>query len=156
MSKIAVIQFPGSNCERETIAAFKDSAHTVEQIRWNCSAKTFHSFDAYILPGGFSYQDRVRAGAISAKLKIIDYLIAAAQSNKAILGICNGCQILAESGLIPNINSNKRIEIALGKNTADNRRVGFICDWVYVKASTPHQNIFTQSLTDSLVIPIPP
>ena len=152
MKKIAIIQFPGSNCERETKAAFELSPHQVDIVRWNISNEEFDSYDAYILPGGFSYQDRVRAGAISAKLPIIEQLKKADEAGKAILGICNGCQILAEAGLVP---GKENLELALGKNSLSDREIGFICDWVYVKVHNKDQNIFTKALSDSAVIPIP-
>ncbi|MFA5878612.1 MAG: phosphoribosylformylglycinamidine synthase I [Candidatus Margulisiibacteriota bacterium] len=155
MKKLAVLQFPGSNCERETLNAALYYGFDAEVIRWNTPRDAFEKFDAYILPGGFSYQDRIRAGVISSKLPIMKYLKEAALSHKPILGICNGCQILAEAGFFPNIAGNYEIEAALAPNKKDkSTMVGFICDWVYVKASHPQKNIFTKYFSDTDVLPV--
>lgn len=71
--KCAVIQFPGSNCEYETIHALKQANIDTDLIRWNCSEEDFFSYDAYVLPGGFSFQDRIRAGVVASKLP--DYVV---------------------------------------------------------------------------------
>ncbi len=153
--KIAVIQFPGSNCERETVHAIQAIGGTAEIIRWNTSYPIFKSFDAYVLPGGFSYQDRIRAGVIASKLPIMEFLLEASKERKPILGICNGCQILAESGLVPNISGNNKIEMALDHNECNEEKIGFICDWQHVQIKNPKQCLFTQEFEENLVIPIP-
>jgi len=155
MSKlVAIIQFPGSNCEYETLRSVEYYGLEAEIVRWNCPPEELSAFSAYILPGGFSYQDRVRAGAIAARLPLLEVLKAEAQSGKPILGICNGCQILAESGLISN-HSSSGIDVSLSHNTVDHKPIGFICDWVFVKAQNPKHNIFTYHLDENDVIPIP-
>jgi len=154
-SKIGIIQFPGSNCEKETLAAIQYYGMSATLLRWTTPTTQFHDHDAYIIPGGFSFQDRVRAGAIAAKLPIMDDIVTAAQDNKPILGICNGCQILAESGLVPDTNATQHIEMALAPNQKEHHSHGFICDWVFVKPSQPQQNIFTTLFDNTDVIPIP-
>jgi len=72
--RIAVMQFPGTNCEHETLVAVKATDMDGEIFRWNRSAGELSSFDGYIIPGGFSYQDRVRAGAIASKEPVLDAL----------------------------------------------------------------------------------
>ena len=72
--KLAVIQFPGSNCEYETRRAAAQYGFDAEIVRWTVDRETFDRFDAYILPGGFSYQDRVRAGVIASKLPCLQFL----------------------------------------------------------------------------------
>lgn len=155
MARCAVIQFPGSNCEYETARSLRFANFDVEIIRWNCTEETFHSFDAFVLPGGFSYQDRVRAGAISAKLPIIGFLKEAAKLKKPILGICNGCQILAEAGLIPDTDGQGAVDVLLGKNTRAGKPFGFVCDWVFVKPENPQKSLFTRHFSEDDVIPIP-
>ncbi len=155
MSKIAVIQFPGSNCIKETIAALHYVGAEADVIRWNCDSEIFHSYAAYILPGGFSYQDRVRAGAISAKLPIMSELIKANEDGKAILGICNGCQILAESGLVPDYTDEQALDMALAPNTAKGSMMGFVCDWVHVSVESPEKSLFTTCFSTDDIIPIP-
>lgn len=152
--KCAVIQFPGSNCEYETIHSLKQANIDTDLIRWNCSEEDFFSYDAYVLPGGFSFQDRIRAGVVASKLPIMSFLRQAAQNNKAILGICNGCQILAETGLVPDTAQQGKLEMALAPNMKQDKPVGFICDWVYVKIKHPQHNIFTRAFSDQDIIPI--
>lgn len=154
MGKIGVIQFPGSNCEYETIRAIEEAGGKADLLRWNISETVFHQYDGYVLPGGFSYQDRVRSGAIASKLPIISYLIAADLLQKPILGICNGCQILAESGLSPNTEQKHHIEMALTPNEKDQKPVGFLCQWVFVKIVHPEKSVFTQFFNPNEVLPI--
>ena len=153
-TNIAIIQFPGSNCEYETQRAFAAYGFKADIIRWNCDIKDFNQYSGYVLPGGFSYQDRIRAGVISAKLPIVHHLVQAAKTGKPLLGICNGCQILAETGLIPDLENNQTISVALAPNTKNNQPVGFICDWVYVKIKNPEKSIFTKHFTTEDILPI--
>lgn len=155
MARCAVIQFPGSNCEYETVRSLCFAGFDAEIIRWNVNFDEFDRFDAYVLPGGFSYQDRVRAGAISAKLPILSFLKRAEKQEKPILGICNGCQILAEAGLIPDVSGQGSVDILLGRNKRQGALFGFVCDWVFVKPENVQNSIFMQSFTESDVIPIP-
>ncbi len=155
MSKLAVIQFPGSNCEYETARALTGVGFDVDIIRWTVSESEFMAYDAYVLPGGFSYQDRVRAGVVASKLPIISYLTNVVQERKPVLGICNGCQILAEAGLIPNRYDSPLIETALAPNTRGDQSLGFVCDWVFVKPKNTHKSIFMSSFSEDDVIPIP-
>src|SRR3989338_3801427 len=109
---IAVILFPGTNCEEETARACKSVGLNAEIVRWNSA--NIESYDGYIIPGGFSYEDRVRAGVISAKDPILKIIKKEAKKGKPVLGICNGCQILIESGLIPGLKD--KVEMALAPN----------------------------------------
>lgn len=97
---LAVIAFPGNNSETETARAAQKSGFEAEIIRWN-EVKKIGNYQAYVLPGGFSFEDRGRAGAIAAREPIFSALRAEAQAGKVILGICNGAQMVVESGLIP-------------------------------------------------------
>jgi phosphoribosylformylglycinamidine synthase subunit PurQ / glutaminase len=153
--RLVVIQFPGSNCEYETAKAAAAFGFDVDIKRWTISEAEFMSYDGYILPGGFSFQDRVRAGVVSAKLQVVSYLEKVSRDGKAILGICNGCQILAETGLVPDIEGAGKIEIALAPNTRDEKAQGFTCDWVNVKPVNPEKNIFLRQFDENDVIPIP-
>jgi phosphoribosylformylglycinamidine synthase subunit PurQ / glutaminase len=153
--KLAIIQLPGSNCEYETERAANFYGFDTEIIRWNVTPEKFKSFDCYIIPGGFSFQDRVRAGAISAKLPVMGLLVEAADSGKPLFGICNGCQILAEIGLIPGLGQEHKVEVALTHNTRNNKPYGFICDWIYVKPINPKGSVFTKYFDETDVIPIP-
>jgi len=155
MQRIAVIQFPGSNCERETTAALDANGAESAVVQWNCTESEFAAFDAYVLPGGFSYQDRIRAGVIASKLSIMRFLQTANDDGKLILGICNGCQILAETGLIPDHAGKQQIEVALAPNHNKDTPIGFICDWTYVKVQNPKKCDFLQGISNNIVLPIP-
>jgi len=153
-AKVAVFQFPGSNCEYETMESLNSVGLEADIVSWSASESELDSYSAYVLPGGFSFQDRVRAGVVSSKLPLIKHLIRFADEGKPILGICNGCQILAETGLVPNSANSHNIEMALAPNMKHNDFYGFVCDWVYVKIDNPKKNIFTTAFSDNEVIPI--
>ena len=96
--KSSVIVFPGSNCDRDIEVALKKMQFT-NQMVWHKETKLPKS-DLIVVPGGFSYGDYLRSGAIAGKSLIIDEVIKAANSGCLILGICNGFQILTETGLL--------------------------------------------------------
>tara|TARA_X000001036_G_scaffold435982_1_gene478297 strand:- start:835 stop:1512 length:678 start_codon:yes stop_codon:yes gene_type:complete len=96
--KSSVIVFPGSNCDRD-IAVALEKMHFKNQMVWHKESKLPKS-DLIVLPGGFSYGDYLRSGAIAGKSLIIDEVIKAANDGCLILGICNGFQILTETGLL--------------------------------------------------------
>lgn len=158
--RLAVVQFPGSNCEYETQRAAAHYGFQAEIVRWNLSGSEFETYDGYILPGGFSFQDRVRSGAISAKLPLMNTLQQGVRAGKAVLGICNGCQILVEAGIIPDTGQSFSVEAGMGHNhqvspEGERRALGFLCDWVFVKVRHPEKSIFTRYFSDSDVIPVP-
>jgi phosphoribosylformylglycinamidine synthase len=82
-------------------------------------------------------------------------LIDAAGAGKPILGICNGCQILAESGLLPNTKGRHEVELGMGHNLRNQKPYGFVCDWVYVKPQFPEKSLFFKYFKESDVLPIP-
>ncbi len=96
--KSSIIVFPGSNCDRD-IAVALEKMQFNNQMVWHKDTKLPKS-DLIVLPGGFSYGDYLRSGAIAGKSLIIDEVIKAAKSGCLILGICNGFQILTETGLL--------------------------------------------------------
>lgn len=140
--KIAVMQFPGTNCEFETLVAVKEVGMDGEIFRWNRPEGELSNFDGFIIPGGFSYQDRMRAGAIASKEPVLKALKEEAARGKPILGICNGFQILVEAGLLPGLSSSLpsgagKVEMALAQNVMVSKeeiiRRGYYCDWVYLR-----------------------
>ncbi len=153
--RCGIIQFPGSNCELETQYAFQFFGWDAMIFRWNTPLDVLSKMDAYVLPGGFSYQDRVRAGAIAAKMEIMELLIDADKWGKPILGICNGCQILAEAGVIPNTKGEYELEAALAPNTRGKEPIGFICDWVWVTFKNTQKSLFTTLFNEGDALPIP-
>ncbi len=98
--KFAVLAFPGSNCEMDLYNAIKDIIkEDVELVSYK--NESLDGFDAVLIPGGFSYGDYLRSGAIARFSPIIPALQEFANSGKPVLGICNGFQILTEAGLLP-------------------------------------------------------
>ena len=96
--KSSVIVFPGSNCDRD-IAVALEKMQFKNQMIWH-KETTLPKSDLIVIPGGFSYGDYLRSGAIAGKSSIINEVIKAANSGCLILGICNGFQILTETGLL--------------------------------------------------------
>lgn len=156
--KIAILQFPGMNCETETKRAVESVDLDANVIRWNQPAEQLRFFDAFLLPGGFSYEDRVRAGVVASKEPLFDVLAEQAEQGKPILGICNGAQILLESGLLPGLHPG-RIEMALAHNyiTHEDKvvRRGHHCGWVNLRVEVePDRTPFTRKLRSGQIFPI--
>ena len=97
----SVIIFPGSNCDRDMDVALKKFGFKNKMV-WHNDSKLPKS-DIVVLPGGFSYGDYLRCGSMASKSKIIESVINFAKSGGLLMGICNGFQILTESGLLPGI-----------------------------------------------------
>jgi len=156
---IGIIQFPGSNTERETIMACQRVGMNPVEYFWNEPAAKLSDLNGYIIIGGFSYEDRSRAGVIAALDPIIKQIKVEAGKGKPVLGICNGAQILVESGLVPGLEGH-RVGIAL----TDNKRVksghvmgvGYYNTWTNLKMSTPSDRCaFTRHLKPNEWINIP-
>jgi phosphoribosylformylglycinamidine synthase len=149
--KIAVILFPGTNCEEETLRAVKAAGMDGKIIRWNAKEDIEH-YDGFVLPGGWSYEDRIRAGVISAQDPIMLKIKEQAKEGKPVLGICNGCQVLVETGMIPGLKD--KIEMALAPNI--NPMVsGFYCTWTYLKPSTKKKTAFNLTFDENTILPVP-
>jgi phosphoribosylformylglycinamidine synthase I len=98
--KSAVIVFPGSNCDRDVAVALRQATGLAPTMVWHRESD-FPKVDLVVLPGGFAYGDYLRAGAMAAHSPIMREVVARARSGVAVLGICNGFQILTETGLLP-------------------------------------------------------
>ncbi len=139
--KVGVVVFPGSNCDRDMFHVLTDVFNFDAQYFWHENGLP-KNIDAVILPGGFSYGDRLRAGAIAAHSPIIKDVKKMAEKGIPILGVCNGFQILVESGLLPGV---------LLKNDSLN----FMCEWINLiveNNKTPFTNQF--KLEQKIPIPI--
>tara|TARA_Y100001936_G_C16039577_1_gene650672 strand:+ start:1026 stop:1709 length:684 start_codon:yes stop_codon:yes gene_type:complete len=112
--KSSVIIFPGSNCDRDMDVALKKFGFN-NQMVWHDDLKIPKS-DLIVLPGGFSYGDYLRCGSIAAKSKIIKSVIEFANSGGLVLGVCNGFQILTETGLLPGILQQNKYQKFICKN----------------------------------------
>lgn len=157
--QIAIIQFPGSNCERETMLAVKRAGMTPVEFLWNGPKEKLAEFDGYIIVGGFSYEDRSRAGVIAALDPLMEVIKQQSELGKPILGICNGAQILVESGLVPGLENNR-----VGLVLTDNKRVqndqvlgtGYYNAWVTMRLSDNFQyNAFTRKLMPNNILSVP-
>lgn len=145
--RIAILQFPGFNCEYETRRIVRAAGMNAEFFRWNDDPKKLRDYDGFVLPGGFSYEDRGRAGLIASLDSAMDELMRQAEAGKPLLGICNGAQVLIETGLIPGKKNNPGegapynllMSLARNKRIQDGRILGtgFYNAWVHMKSSAP-------------------
>jgi phosphoribosylformylglycinamidine synthase len=99
--KSAVVVFPGSNCDRDLAVAIEQITGTAPVMVWHRDTELPEGLDLIALPGGFSYGDYLRSGAMSARSPVMQAVIAAAGQGRAVLGVCNGFQVLTEAGLLP-------------------------------------------------------
>ncbi|PKR83973.1 phosphoribosylformylglycinamidine synthase subunit PurQ [Heyndrickxia camelliae] len=138
--KFAVIVFPGSNCDVDMYHAIKDELGEEVEYVWH-DANNLDEFDGILLPGGFSYGDYLRSGAIARFSNVMKEVVKAADAGKPVLGVCNGFQILLESGLLPG---------AMRRNDS----LQFICRTVDLVVEN-NCTMFTNSLDQGDVIRIP-
>ncbi len=101
--KSAVIVFPGSNCDRDLAVAIESVTGEAPAMVWHRDAELPPGLDLIALPGGFSYGDYLRSGAMSARSPVMQAVVAAAGEGRAVLGVCNGFQVLTEAGLLPGV-----------------------------------------------------
>ncbi|OYW26897.1 MAG: phosphoribosylformylglycinamidine synthase I [Caulobacter sp. 12-67-6] len=99
--KAAVIVFPGSNCDRDCKVAIERSAGARVEMVWHQETALPDDLDLIVLPGGFSYGDYLRCGAMAAQSPVMKEVVKAADAGMAVVGICNGFQVLCEAGLLP-------------------------------------------------------
>ncbi|MBU4534847.1 MAG: phosphoribosylformylglycinamidine synthase subunit PurQ [Euryarchaeota archaeon] len=137
--KVGVIRFPGSNCDRDVYHALELAGGEPEYVWWK--ENDFLHMDAVVIPGGFSYGDYLRAGAIAAITPAIEGIKKLVAEEKPVLGICNGAQILSEVGLVPGVftvNENPK----------------FNCQWTQLKVKT-NRTPFTRSFEKDQLIKMP-
>ncbi|ANU24023.1 phosphoribosylformylglycinamidine synthase subunit PurQ [Planococcus donghaensis] len=138
--KFAVIVFPGSNCDLDMYHAVKDELGEEAEYVWHDS-KDLSSYDGILLPGGFSYGDYLRCGAIAQFSGVMDEVRKAAEAGKPVLGICNGFQILTEAGLLPGV-------------LLRNKNLKFMCRTVGLKVEN-NNTLFTNEYKQGEEIQIP-
>jgi phosphoribosylformylglycinamidine synthase len=101
MSKTAVIVFPGSNCDRDLAVALELVTGEAPAMIWHRESELPAGLDLIAVPGGFSYGDYLRSGAMAARSPVMQAVVKAANEGRTVLGVCNGFQVLTEAGLLP-------------------------------------------------------
>jgi phosphoribosylformylglycinamidine synthase subunit PurQ / glutaminase len=140
--KVAVIRFPGSNCDLDMVGALRLIEGVEPVLVWHEDAGLGSGeYEAIVLPGGFSFADRLRAGAIAANSPAMAAVRRLAERGTPVLGVCNGFQILVEGGLLPG---------ALLRNTT----LKFVCEWTYVRVENT-RTPFTSALKRGQVLSMP-
>ncbi|RIK46448.1 MAG: phosphoribosylformylglycinamidine synthase I [Chloroflexi bacterium] len=138
--RIGVVTFPGSNGDHDALAAVELGLHQEAIAIWHKDHE-LGDVDALLVPGGFSWGDYLRAGAIARFAPVMDAVIEFAEAGYPVLGICNGFQILTEAGLLPG---------ALLKNSG----LTFSCRWVHVRVETD-RTPFTHGIDPGTVLRLP-
>jgi len=138
--KAAVIVFPGSNCDRDAKVALEAATGNAVDMVWH-GEHDLPSVDLIVVPGGFSYGDHLRGGAIAAHSPIMREVKAAAARGVPVLGICNGFQVLTECGMLPGVLMR-------------NANLKFICRPVHLRVETS-QSLFTAGYSEGQIVEIP-
>ncbi|MGN7478290.1 phosphoribosylformylglycinamidine synthase subunit PurQ [Solibacillus silvestris] len=138
--KFAVLVFPGSNCDIDMYHAIKDELGEEVEYVWHTAA-SLEGFDGVLVPGGFSYGDYLRCGAMANQSNIMSSLKEFAAAGKPVLGVCNGFQILTEAGLLPGA-------------LIHNKNLKFMCRTVQLKVEN-NNTLFTNAYEAGEVINIP-
>lgn len=138
--KFAVVQFPGSNCDQDCLAALNGIEGLRAEYVWH-KKTLLDGFDAIVLPGGFSYGDYLRCGAIARFSPIMPNVVKEARNGRLVIGVCNGFQILCEIGLLPG---------ALVRN----RSLHFVCDMVTTRVEVP-DSAFTHGCPQGSLLRMP-
>jgi phosphoribosylformylglycinamidine synthase I len=138
--KSAVIVFPGSNCDRDAIEALKKTGSEPQKI-WYQETSLPKNLDLVVIPGGFSYGDYLRSGAMAAISPVMQEIKKRSKEGLRIIGICNGFQILTESGLLEGV-------------LVRNKKIKFVCKDVNLRVETTNNN-FTSSYKEKEIINIP-
>jgi phosphoribosylformylglycinamidine synthase subunit PurQ / glutaminase len=137
--KVAVVRFPGSNCDQDAFFSLQDDLGLRTEYVWY-EATSLSGFDAVFLPGGFSYGDYLRCGAMASRAPVMQEVHRFASEGRPVIGACNGFQVLCESGLL---------EGALLLNEKEK----FVCRDVYLRAET-RRSLWTADVDRTLRIPI--
>ncbi|MBK7107274.1 MAG: phosphoribosylformylglycinamidine synthase subunit PurQ [Ignavibacteriae bacterium] len=138
--KFGVVEFPGSNCDHDAYFAVKKVLGYDAEFLWH-KETDLKNCDAIILPGGFSYGDYLRTGAIARFSPIMEYVISFANKGGIVIGICNGFQVLLEAGLLPGV-------------MIKNESLKFVCKDVFLKVANKNSTFTNQIDKDVIKIPI--
>jgi phosphoribosylformylglycinamidine synthase I len=137
--RVAVIRFPGANCDQDALWSLREDVGVHADYVWH-EETSLSGFDAAFLPGGFSYGDYLRCGAIAARSPVMDAVRGMAEEGLLVIGVCNGFQVLCEAGILPG---------ALLQNECER----FVCKPVHLRAEQ-RNSPWTRGATGVLTIPI--
>ncbi|MFQ5940937.1 MAG: phosphoribosylformylglycinamidine synthase subunit PurQ [Nitrososphaerales archaeon] len=138
--KIGIVVFPGSNCDKDVHRVLHTLLNVDAEFIWH-TRSNLEGYDALILPGGFAYGDRLRAGVIAAFSPVMKEVKRLAREGKPLLGVCNGFQVLVESGLLPGAFMT-------------NNSLKFVCKWTKIRVES-NRTPFTHALKPKQEISIP-
>ena len=140
MVRIAVIRFPGSNCDLDVVHVLRNVLKVEAHLVWHKDFRRM-GYDGVVLPGGFSYGDYLRSGAIAARSPAMEHVKAMAEEGLPVLGICNGFQILVEAEILPGA-------------LLPNENLKFICKWVCIRCDNGW-TAFTWGIPEGKVLYMP-
>lgn len=138
--RFGILVFPGSNCDYDMYRALRDAVGVEAEYVWH-RTRRLAGYDALVVPGGFSYGDYLRAGAIARFAPAMEAVREFAQKGGPVIGVCNGFQILLEAGLLPGAMLR-------------NQHLAFLCQWVYIRVENTDTPL-TQGLSKGQVLKIP-
>lgn len=138
--KFGVVVFPGSNCDHDAYYALKKVIGAEAEFLWH-KDKDLKNCDAIVLPGGFSYGDYLRTGAIARFSPIMNSVIDFAENGGTVIGICNGFQVLLEAGLLPGVMIR-------------NKSLQFVCKDVYLSVEN-NDTVFTKGINKNKILKVP-
>ena len=139
--RVAVIVFPGSNCDRDMMVAIEQITGRRPQLVWH-KESTLDPVDLAIIPGGFSFGDYLRCGALAARSPAMESVQDHAARGGAVLGVCNGFQVLLETGMLPGV-------------LVKNKDLKFVCRETDLQVQANNESIFTSGLDDGEILTIP-
>ncbi|NOS67123.1 MAG: phosphoribosylformylglycinamidine synthase I, partial [Candidatus Peribacteraceae bacterium] len=155
MPRIAIVSFPGNNGEVESMRVIRRVGMEPVFFRWNDDRAKLKDVDGYFIPGGFSYEDRGRSGMVAARDPLMEFIKDEADAGKVVIGICNGAQVLVESGLIPNAEG---LQMSLARNAIQTEQgmqgLPLLSEWVWITRSCAKDRCATSAWDGVMQIPI--
>lgn len=152
---IAIISFPGNNGEVESMRVIRRVGMDAMFFRWNEDRAKLKDVDGYFIPGGFSYEDRGRSGMVAARDPLMEFIGAEADAGKVVIGICNGAQVLVESGLIPNGDG---LQMCLARNAIQTpegvQGLPLLSEWIWITRACKKGRCATDNWDGVMQIPI--
>lgn len=153
--RMAIISFPGSNGEVESMRVIRKVGMEPIFFRWNDDRAKLRDVDGYFIPGGFSYEDRGRSGMIAAHDPLMQFIGSEADAGKVVIGICNGAQVLVESGLIPN---GEGLQMSIARNAINTeegiRELPFLSEWIWIARRCAKGRCATSGWDGVMQVPI--